>query len=81
MTRSEAHERRLAALAKARVAHQFQPLDPAGVPSARLSGRVPQSLLERLDEAVAASGSSRSEALREAITEWLDRRARRRTSA
>ena len=78
MTRaSEATKRRLAALARHREVGQFRALDPdeAG-PSARLQVRVPASLQERLDTALTVAGVTRSEALRQALDEWLERRER-----
>lgn len=67
---------RLPVLEKHRTATQFQPLDPAGAPSVVLQTRVTAPVLERLDAAVDATGLSRSEALREALVQWLERRER-----
>lgn len=56
------------ALADHRTATQFQPLDPSS-PSVLVQVRMPESLVKRLDGALA--GRSRSDVIREAITVWL----------
>lgn len=76
MTRPS-EDKRLAALAAHRAKGQYKPLDPADAgPSARLYVRVPAALLERLDAALAGGEATRSEALRTALEEWLERRER-----
>lgn len=57
------------ALADHRTPTQFQPLDPAS-PTVLVQVRMPQNLVERLDAAL--DGRSRSDAIREAISGWLD---------
>lgn len=71
-------DKRLEALARHRAASQFRALDPTDTgPSARLYVRVPGALLERLDAALAGGGLTRSEVMRAALEEWLDRREHR----
>lgn len=57
---------RIAALEAHRAGTQFRPLDPAS-PTVLMQVRLPRALLERVDEAAAARGVTRSELVREAL--------------
>ena len=74
MTTTNARARRLRALAEHRAGTQFQPLDAAS-PTVLVQFKAPEALRDALDKAAQARGLSRSEAAREAVTEWLTERA------
>lgn len=65
-------ERQLAALAAHRGAHQFRRLD-ADSPTVTLRVKAPTELLGRLDAAAAKAGVTRSEWVRQALEEALER--------
>lgn len=69
-----AKENQLRALDEHRTGTQFQPLDDTS-PTVLVQFKAPESLRGALDETAQARGLSRSEAVREAITSWLESRS------
>lgn len=65
-------ERQLAALEAHRAASQFTPLDPTS-PTVLLQVRAPSALVERVDSAATVAGVTRSEWVRRALEEALER--------
>jgi len=51
-----------------------RPIDPSGKPATSLHLRIPEPELARLDEYAERTGTTRSQALRDAIAALLDRR-------